>query len=279
MTDKYNLYARVLIVILLFSACYFPAFAGMASKWSSSENYSHAFIIVPIIIFMFWVKRNILFEGDGAQLVGLVLLVSCIGVYLVALRIQIPSLIFLATYLTIISAIIYIAGIKAIAELFLPLLVLLLIIPIPPTILSTVTASLQLLISRLTESLFHLSVVPLLREGNIIYIPGKSLQVIDACSGIRSLLAMTTIALIVSFFSLKNKWNIAILFASSCIIAIFLNILRMALIITAFYCFKVDLTVGVKHSLMGVTLFLCGYLFICLFKNILKQWERKLSYS
>lgn len=259
----------------LFVAAFFPAFVSIAGKWSTSEDYSHAFFTVPIILYMFWIKRDVLAQGRGNGFLGLLCVVGSLLLYLLSLQLQVPTIIYLATALTIIAMLVYLAGFGAVLQLAIPIALLLLIIPIPNQILSTVTASLQLKVSQASTLIVQMFSIPILREGNILHIPEKTFQVVEACSGIRSLISMATLSLILGFFSLTRKRSVLLLLLFSLPVAVFINIVRVVAMVLSYRFFQIDLVEGAAHTITGLGLFLLGLGLQIAFQRVLEKWETR----
>src|SRR5208283_1052641 len=112
------------------------------------------------------------------------------------------------------------------AALF-PWAFLILMIPIPAIIFNQITFPLQLLASRLAAATLPLLGVPTLRDGNIIKLPHITLEVAEACSGIRSLMSLVTLAIIYGFLAEKRLWVRWLLVTLSVPIAITANSIRI----------------------------------------------------
>lgn len=263
------------LLLAVFAVAYYPALSLLTAKWSASEDYAHAFFVVPAIGYMIWLKRGCLVESPGASVVGSILVVLSTLLYLISLRLQVPTLVFLATGATFISILVFIAGFRILKELAIPLLLFFMIIPIPNQLLSTVTASLQLRISEAAEFVIRLFPIPLYREGNILNIQDMSFQVVEACSGVRSLISMTTLSVILGFFTLKRLWSSSLLFLFSIPVAILINIIRIVLLVLAFHYFHLDLSIGTPHTTIGLVLFIFGLALLFAFQKVLELWETK----
>ncbi len=263
------------VILILFVTAYYPAFSSIISKWYISDDYTHAFFTVPIVVYMIWSKRHLLANGRGQPVIGLLLIIVSIFSYLISLHLQIPTITFIATVFSVISALIYFAGFRIIKEMSIPILLLFLIIPIPNQLLSMVTASLQLKVSWASEIVIQSFSVPIFREGNILHLPDKTFQVIEACSGIRSLITLMTLSIILGYFTLKHLLSVFVLFLCSIPIAIFVNIIRVVSLVMAFYFGNIDLTSGMKHTIMGVVLFGLGLAMLYIFQRILEFCETR----
>lgn len=271
----FKLYILPALVVVLFSLAYFPAFELLAQKWLASDDYTHAFFIVPAIGYMIWLKRPQLSKNAQGSNLGIIFVVVSIVLYYFSLQLQVPTFIFIATVASIVSGIMYIYGFKTLRVLIIPLVLLIMIIPIPNQILSTITASLQLRISEISEIILRSFSIPMLREGNLLHIQNKSFQVVEACSGIRSLISLTTMSILISYFTLSRLRSAALLFLFSIPVAIIINILRVVTLVLAYYYFQLDLSEGMLHTLTGLFLFILGLGLIYIFQKILELWEIK----
>ena len=263
------------LLFVAFVAAYYPALRLFAVKWSGSEDYLHAFLVVPAIAYMVWSKRACLVLRPGASVSGFFLVMLSILFYLAALRLQIPTLIFFATGASLVSALVFIAGFRTLSDLTMPILLFFLIIPLPSQLLSAVTAMLQLEISKVSEVTIRLFSIPMYREGNILYFQQMAFHVIDACSGVRSLISITTLSVIVSYFTLTRMRSALFLFLFSIPVAILINILRVVILALAFHYFHLNLSEGILHTFIGLVLFMSGITLLFAFQRILESWERR----
>lgn len=263
------------LLAVLFVVAYYPALQLFAAKWSASEDYFHSFLVVPAIVYMAWLKRACLAGRPGATVAGSILLALSTLFYLASLRLQIPTLIFLATGSFLASALVFVAGFRALKDLAMPLLLFCLIIPLPGQVLSAATATLQLEISKASETVIRLFAIPMYREGNMLYFQEMAFRVVDACSGVRSLISMTTLSVIVGYFTLTRMWSTCLLFLFSIPVAILINILRVVVLALALHYFRLNLSEGVAHTLTGLVLFGVGLTMLFVMQRILESWERR----
>jgi exosortase len=175
--------------------------------------------------------------------------------------------------LTIVSTIIYLFGLGTLKNIAIPLALLFLVIPIPNQFLSMLTATLQIKVSQASTVLAQLFSIPIFREGNVLHIPDKTFQVVEACSGIRSLISLSTLSLIFSYFTLNRWWSVTALLLLSIPVAVVINILRVVSLVVVYHWFKIDLSVGTAHTVAGLVLFLFGLFLLNLLQRVLKSWE------
>jgi len=265
-----------LVVSTLFLAAYLPVLQILVRLWLASEEYSHAFLTLPIIFFIVWRKRPVLADQPVRNsTVGLVLLVICVPIYLFALMTKVNTVIELSMYVTIIGSIMYLAGVTAVKELITPLILLLMLIPVPNQLYIKLTFPLQLKVSQISEVVVRTFGVPIFREGNVMNLPYKSFEVVEACSGLRSVISMLTLSVIAGYFMLKKFASKVILFVAAVPTAIIVNVIRVVTLILMWHYVRLDLTKGTWHKVTGLLIFLIALLILFLLMKVLNAWETK----
>lgn len=207
---------------------YWPTLVHLFGQWLHDPNFSHG-VFVPLFSgFVLWQKRTQLASTTSQpSWVGLLVLACGICALIVG---QLGAELFLSRF----SLLIVLAGVTLLffgwnrfrATLF-PWAFLVLMIPLPAILFNQITLPLQLLASHVASAVLPLFGVPVLREGNVINLPSIALEVAEACSGIRSLLSLVTLAIIYGYLMEKRTWLRCILVLASVPIAILANSLRI----------------------------------------------------
>jgi exosortase len=176
---------------------YAPIMSSLVRQWASDANYSHGFIVAPFALYFGWQQRDALARAPrrpsagGLLFVGaslLVLLAGLLGAELFLTRVSLIGV--------IAGSIAWLWGWRHVRLLSFAVAFLLLMIPLPALVFNQLAFPLQLLASRAGETVLSLAGVPVLREGNVLVLPSQTLEVAEACSGIRSLVSLLTIGLI-----------------------------------------------------------------------------------
>ncbi len=209
--------------------CYWPILYRMGTQWATDENMGHGFFVPIMSGFIVWQRRaELLAEPRKPNVLGLFLVVfggllsvlATLGAELFSARVSFVIALF--------GTVLYLGGTRWIKILLFPLLLLLFMIPIPAIIYSALTMKLQTLASELGELLISAVGIPVLREGNTLKIPSQTLDIAEACSGIRSLMTLLFLALVVSYFTDKKVWMRWALLFATVPIAIGANGIRVA---------------------------------------------------
>lgn len=275
-TIKSNRAAIFLTGILagLFILTYFPVLKGLILTWINSDEYSHGFFVIPISCYLIWKKREILRERElSASWKGLILVIFCLLFYVFAYVAEIATLASLSLILFLASVIIFFYSFSVLKELSFPLIFLMFMIPIPAQIYSQLTVPLQLFVTKVSVWFTAHLGIPIYREGNVIHLPGQTMEVARACSGLRSMISILPLAAILSYFTLRSNPLKCILFLSGIPAAIVVNIVRVVLLVGAFYYFGFDLTAGIAHTISGIFIFLLAVSCLVAARGILSKWD------
>ena len=203
-----KLYQPLTIAIALVFV-YFTVLLKLGGDWWIDENYSHGLLIPFVIGYLLWLERGRFAEGLtspaalwGGIGVGMSLLALWAGVAGAELFVQRLSLV-----LMIASILIYFWGLRLLRLVAVPLALLILSIPIPQIVFNRIAFPLQLFASRCAVAAMSFFSIPVLRQGNIIELmplgasEPKRLAVVEACSGIRSLMTLVTLAVVYAYFT------------------------------------------------------------------------------
>ena len=241
---------------LLTLACYAPVLGSLVKQWSTDPDMGHGFFVPVIAGYIIWQKRNELLAiqpqpnwwGLAVVMIGAVqLIVGTLGVELFLSR--------TSFVIVLIGAVWLLGGNLILKKLAFPLFLLFFMVPIDAVIYNQITFPLQLLASRLADGALTLMAVPVLREGNILELPNQRLSVVEACSGIRSLLSLTFLSLVYGYFFERKTWIRVVLFLSTVPIAIVANSSRVTItgVLTQV---KPDAAEGFFHEAEGWVIFM-----------------------
>lgn len=272
---KYTTIGLTAILVASFIIAYFPAWKRLILAWYTYGEYSHGFLVIPIFFYILLKKKTKLCQIPvQSSLCGLGLVILSSFLYLIAHFAQILTLSSSSTVLMIAAIVLYLYGAPILKELAFPIFFLLFMIPIPSQIYAALTISLQLFVSQTSSWLaMHLG-IPLYREGNIIHLPGLTMQVVQACSGLRSMASLSALALILAFFTLRSNLLRAALFLSGIPTAIFVNIVRVLLLIVLFDYFSIDLTAEGVHILFSIFIFALSFVILVAMRGVLSRWDK-----
>jgi exosortase len=235
---------------------FFPVLRLMVWDWSVSEEMGHAFFVPLVSGYIVWKDRErILAQPVKPCWPALALviwgfcqmLLGYLGADFFVAR--------TACLIALVGTIWTLAGPAVLRALALPLFLLLFMIRIPLFVYQQITFPLQLLASRLATAILGILGVPVLRDGNILELPSRQLEVIEACSGIRSMLSLSFLSIAYSYFFDRRTWMMPVLFVATVPIAILANATRVTL--TGLLSeYKPEWADGVYHTFEGWVIFM-----------------------
>ena len=264
------------ILVATFLFAYFPVWKRLILSWYSSDEYSHGFFILPLCGYILWQKKDVLAGVPvSPSWWGLVLVVFSLLLYILSDFAGIVTLASFSIVPLLAGVIIYSYGFLMLKELFFPLFLLLFMIPIPAQIYSSLTVPLQLLVTKISVWIAGFLGIPIYREGNVIHLATRTLEVVQACSGLRSMISLLTLSAVLGYLTLRSNPLRAVLFVSGIPAAIFVNIVRVLLLVLAFHYINLDLTEGTVHTLFGMGIFILAWILIIFTKQALSIWDKE----
>jgi exosortase len=235
--------------------------SSLVRQWASDDNYSHGFFVVPLALYFAWERRGALKAAPRQpSILGLILIVLSLGVLLVGL---LGAELFL-TRISLIGVIggvvLYVWGREHFRKLAFPIAFLLLMIPLPTIVFNQIAFPLQVLASRAGETVISLAGIPVLREGNVLQLPSQTLEVAEACSGIRSLVSLIMLAIVLGHFTERSIGRRIVLALAAVPIAILANAARVAGTGLASELVSPAAAEGFLHTFSGWLLFVVAFI-------------------
>lgn len=282
---------RVLAVSAALVFTYAVVLSKLGQHWWNDENYSHGLLIPFIIGYIIFAQRDRLRRQPakpstmlGGAIVVLALMTLWAGTAGAELFVQRISLV-----LILAGTVVYFWGVSLLRLLLVPLGLLVLAIPIPAIIFNKVAFPLQLFASRCAVWTMSLLDIPVLRQGNIIELlplgarETKKLEVVEACSGIRSLMTLVTLAVVFAYFTHPNSadpsnprkhsgrfatlksfgfWRSFLIVLSAVPIAILTNALRVSGTGVLAHYYGTEVADGFFHSFSGWVIYVVAFLML-----------------
>jgi exosortase len=261
---------------------YAPTIAHLVSQWWHDPNFSHGFFVPVFSAFVIWQERERLIRlRPRPSWFGLFILALALGILVVG---QTGAELFLARFslvLLLTGLIVLFGGWNFFHALLFPLAFLLLMIPVPSLIFNQITFPLQILASKVAATVLPLMNVPILREGNVINLPVMALEVAEACSGIRSLMSLITLAIIYGYLMERRvvmRWVLALSAIPISVAANSVRIIGTGLLVQYW---DPDKAQGFFHLFSGWLIFVVSlmmlYLLHALLRTIWRDREAGLS--
>jgi exosortase D (VPLPA-CTERM-specific) len=236
---------------------YTDSLVFLLGYWTGSEDYSHGIFVPLISLFLIWQARHRLAEA-GAETTwwGLAVVLGGLFLYWIGDLATLFVLQHLSLWMVIVGLVIASIGVRRTRIIAFPLAYLLTSIPLPVFLYATVSSQLQLWSSALGVGVLQLVGVTAFRDGNVIDLGLVQLQVVEACSGIRYLLPLASLALLCAYLFKDRMWKRVLLVLSSIPISIVVNGFRIGMIGVLVEWYGQGAAEGFYHLFEGWVLFM-----------------------
>ena len=272
-----SIYLQAGIFFTAFVAIYYPFIAPMVEDWATNDNYSHGYFIPFISLYLVYEMRNELRAlkapasnwGLPIMLLGLVQLI--IGKAGSEFFVQRTSMI-----VVLFGASLFLLGRQHTKKTWFPITYLIFMVPLPAIIWNRIAFPMQLFASAVTERAIQLMGIPIFREGNILHLVETTLEVVDACSGLRSLFTMFALSAVLAFITKCSNIKKITLFLSAAPIAILINVIRLCLTAALASRYGEQVAHGFLHDFSGWLIFLMGLAMLLGVKTLLTKQKSPL---
>jgi len=264
------------VISLAWLAVYYDVLRRLVGDWWVDENYSHGFLIPVVSGYAIWTQREKIFStpivprlAAGILLMILAALMLFAGILGAELYITRLSLV-----LSLAGLAIYFGGWVWLRQLLFPIGLLLFALPVPNLLFNQIAFPLQLFASDYATRVIKLFGIPALREGNVIELAQMKLQVVEACSGIRSLMSLAALAVVYVYFTETRWWRRVVLVVAVIPIAVIANAARVAGTGVWAHYRGVEAAEGFLHGFSGLMVFLVAVLLLLGLAQLLNLAER-----
>lgn len=245
--------------ILLAGIClilYLPVLQLLAQEWWHDPEATHGLFVALLSLYVAWKRRGQWARaimspslwGLPVLLGGLSLLIlGSLGAELFLMGVSLP--------IVLTGLILFLLGLHHLRILAFPLGFSLLMVPLPSMVVKALTLPLQLLAARMGTWALEILAIPVYREGTIIFFPRSALEILEACSGMRSLAALVTLAIILAYVKRRPTWHAVCLALLAVPITLVANALRIWGTGLVAYRYGTEAAEGFYHAFGGWVVF------------------------
>ncbi len=269
-----------LLLVAVLALLYAPVIKLLVWQWYNDADYSHGFLVPLLSAFLIWARRDKLREiARRPSGWGMVVVLGSLGLLFLGSLGAENSLSRISILVTICGLIVYFAGWAILRAMTFPLAFLLFAIPFPGVVYNEIVFPLQFLASRFaTRALELLGLFPIMREGNVLVLPHMTLEVVEACSGIRSLMSLLALAAGYGYVverSVAVRWLLVVAMVPLAIISNGMRIMITA--IMANYIGR-KAAEGFMHEFSGWVIFVVATILFLLLHSFITFVRKKLGW-
>lgn len=263
-------------IVGLLLLLYHEVLRRMAFQWYLNPDYSHGFLVPILSAYFVWQRRDALAAipispsrwGGAVLAIGLLILfIGTIGAELYLQRISLLAV--------IAGLVLLILGRNHLRLHTFPIVFLIFMIPLPDLLVNAVAFPLQMLAARAAAFCLFILGIPVLREGNVITLANTTLEVAEACSGIRSLQALATLGAVYAYFTETIRWKQALLVMMTIPIAVAANALRVCGTGVLAHYYGAAAAEGFYHTFSGIVVFAVAFALLLLCGAILSRIKKQ----
>jgi exosortase len=257
----------VLIVV------YLPTLVDLVFNWWQDDNYSHGFLVPLVSAWLIWsVRRELAALPRSTNPYGLALVILGMALFVLGAAAAEYFTARLSLVLTLFGLVWYLFGNEIVRKTWFAFFFLCFMIPVPYVFYYTVAFPMQVAATRITVDVLQFIGMAIVRQGNIIHLDsGFSLEVADACSGIRSLVALLALGAIYAYWSQKKWLPRLLVFLSTVPIAVFANVVRVLITTILASVGLTEITEEPWHSGMGLLVFVIAFIGLFVVAALLRR--------
>ncbi|MFZ5980561.1 MAG: exosortase/archaeosortase family protein [Candidatus Zixiibacteriota bacterium] len=277
MSDRFkairdNLTGAAVIPFILLLVIYLPTLHELVRDWATDGNYSHGFLIPLISLWLLWQKKK---ELTGITCIpdnrGLIVVILGLILFIVGNAAAEYFTVRFSFIVTLFGLVFYLFGRELIKKSWFEFFFLIFMVPVPYVIYFAATFPMQLLASKITVGVLNLIGMNVVRQGNIIHIADYSLEVAEACSGMRSLVSLMALGALFAYLTQRRFAAKLLLFLATIPIAIIGNVFRVLVTSIIAYTVTREVTAEPLHSILGLLVFVVAFVLMFITGLILKQ--------
>jgi exosortase len=255
-------YFKVVLIFSLWGAVFYPLYQELLDAWLHHADNSHGLLVPLVSLYFVWQSRDPLKTAEISNSIwGLLIMVASFCIYIASNLGGIAFVSRLMIISSLVGLILFNWGPKVMRILLFPVLFLIFMVPVPDSVIGLVAFPLQLFATKVSGEIIQAFSIPVFCEGNMLYFVQTQLEVAEACSGIRSIMAMAMLGMVFTYCS-KNGWGQKMILILSIIpIALAANIIRISGTGILAHVWGDKVAQGFLHEFSGIMVFVFGLAF------------------
>lgn len=271
-----NTKLKLIVLLILWAVAFIPIYPSLISTWLYHSNNSHGILVPFISAFLIWQKRNQLQQAPVSNSnLGIFILANTMVLYILSYAGTVVVVSRSMIVFSLIGLVLFVLGESIFSIIKFPLFYLIFMVPVPISIYKLVAFPLQLFATKISAFIIQVFSIAAYREGNMLYFAQTQLEVAEACSGLRSMMAFFMLSFLFAYMMDKNwKKRIFIIF-SAIPLALFANIVRVTGTGILAHLYGSQVARGFLHEFSGLAVFAFGFILLSSEYLLLNKVGRK----
>lgn len=272
--NQKHLIGMLSLLLVAMGIVYWPIVVPMVKQWAADDNYSHGFLVPLIAGYLAYLRRDELLAAE-VRPSNFGLAIICFGLFMLLLGWIATEYFTMRSSLVVIVAgsVLYLLGWEIFKILLAPMAYLLLMVPIPAVIYDAAAFPLKLFVTKVSVLTLKAMGIVIWQEGNILMFPNITLEVADACSGLRSIMSLLALGAAYAFVLHTKTRDRVILILATLPIAVFTNCLRVIATGVLAQYFGSAAAEGFFHEFAGFFVFFGAVVMFVALGALLKRWS------
>ena len=241
-------FAALILLLAWILFLYRDTAIAMVTIWARSETFNHAFLVPPIVLWLVWRRRQLIKAQTPQPLPSMFILAACAGfAWLLGDLVAVNAVTQLAFVGLLVFAVLAVLGMSVARLIIFPLGFLFFAVPIGEFVMP----QLMEWTANFTVFALRLSGIPVYREGLQFVIPSGNWSVVEACSGVRYLIASLTVGTLFAYLNYQSGKRRMLFVIVSILVPVIANWMRAYLIVMLGHFSGNKLAAGVDHLIYG----------------------------
>ena len=256
---------------------YMDPLRSLVTQWSQDPNYSHGFLVPLVSAYYLWDRRMVLKNVPRTAPVplGYGILLGSLGLYVIG-RMGDEMFTVRLSFLGVLAGVVLVlAGAQWYRHVRFAIFYLIFMFPLPYFLYNEIAVPLKLFAAKVSTAALHAMNYTILREGNVLTLPGLTLEVADACSGMRSLISVLALAAAIGWFFHRKGWCRVTLLVLGVPIAVGVNVVRIIATGILAHHFGPETAQGFFHEFAGLVIFSVALALLFVASFALGRLERR----
>jgi len=269
--DNIKQYGPYALLGIVFIMLFHSPIAELFHDWDTDPNYGHGLLIPIVTCYLLWMMRDELavIQADPSPWPGFITLVAASLFFVLGTAAAEWFVSRTSMIIFLIGIILVLGGMPVLKKVWFPVCYLFLMIPVPYLIYYKLTFPLQLFSTISAHKVIGIIGIAGIREGNILHFTNYTMEVIEACSGLRSAMVLISLSAVIAYLTPVKKVGKISLFLSAIPVAVAANIVRLIITALLGVFAGAEAASGFLHDLSGMLMFFCGLLGLLIIRTII----------